>query len=91
VIFNHIKQLKKEGKRITITHMVLKAIGNALRAVPSVNGRIVFERYIPFDKVDVSCLVRLEDGIDLAMARSPDADKKDVFEARLTTEAPVAT
>ena len=74
-----IDEKKAEGKRITITHMVLKAIGNALRAVPSVNGRIVFDRFIPFDKVDVSCLVRLEDGKDLAMARIPDADKKDVF------------
>ena len=74
-----IEENKKLGKRVTITHMVLKAIGNALRAVPSVNGRVVFGRFIPFDKVDVSCLVRLEDGKDLAMARIPDADKKDVF------------
>ena len=76
----YIDEMKKSGKRVTITHMVLKAIGNALRAVPSVNGRIVFGRFIPFEKVDLSCLVRLEEGRDLAMARISDADKKDVFQ-----------
>jgi pyruvate/2-oxoglutarate dehydrogenase complex dihydrolipoamide acyltransferase (E2) component len=76
----YIEEKKVAGKRVTITHIVLKAVGNALRAVPSVNGRIIFGRFIPFDKVDVSCLVRLEEGKDLAMARIADADKKDVFE-----------
>lgn len=46
-----------------------------LKAVPSVNGRIMFGRYIPFTNVDVSCLVNIDNGNDLAMCRIGDADK----------------
>lgn len=45
-----------------------------LKAVPSVNGRILFGRYIPFSTVDVSCLVNIDDGKDLAMCRVTNAD-----------------
>mmetsp|Transcript_71127 Transcript_71127/g.189855 ORF Transcript_71127/g.189855 Transcript_71127/m.189855 type:complete len:384 (-) Transcript_71127:281-1432(-) len=78
--YKYIEKKKGEGKKITVTHMVLKAMANALKSVPTVNGRVVFGRFVPFDTVDISCLVKLDDGKDLAMARISDADKKDVFE-----------
>lgn len=32
----------RTGTRVTITHLVIKALGMALRACPSVNGCVVF-------------------------------------------------
>ena len=66
------------GEKVTITHLVIKAVGEALKAVPDLNGRILFGRFVPFDTVDVACLVSLEDGKDLAKVKICDVDQKSV-------------
>jgi len=71
----YIDDKAKKGVKVTITHLIIKAVASALKAVPSVNGRIMFGRYIPFTNVDVSCLVNIDNGSDLAMCRITDADK----------------
>lgn len=48
------------GRHITVTHVVVKAVGLALRASPQINGRIVLGEYLPAGSVDVGCLVALE-------------------------------
>eukprot|EP00281_Chroomonas_sp_CCMP1168_P009978 CAMPEP_0206258420 /NCGR_PEP_ID=MMETSP0047_2-20121206/25907_1 /ASSEMBLY_ACC=CAM_ASM_000192 /TAXON_ID=195065 /ORGANISM="Chroomonas mesostigmatica_cf, Strain CCMP1168" /LENGTH=362 /DNA_ID=CAMNT_0053685157 /DNA_START=172 /DNA_END=1260 /DNA_ORIENTATION=- len=70
----YIEQKAKQGVHVTITTLVVKAVGNALKAVPSVNGRIVFGQYIPFDSVNVSCLVNIDNGKDLALCSIPNVD-----------------
>ncbi|MBF0118597.1 MAG: 2-oxo acid dehydrogenase subunit E2 [Desulfobacterales bacterium] len=67
---------KVSGKRVTITHLIGKAIAKALKQAPTLNGRIVFGRFIPHKTVDVTFLVSLEGGSDLAKAKIIDADKK---------------
>ncbi len=67
-------------QKVTITHLVGKAVGMALAATPSLNGRIAWGRYIPHDNVAVAFLVALEDGKNLAKAKVTNIDKKSVRE-----------
>lgn len=69
---------ERTGEKVTITALVGRVVGEALKATPSLNGRIVFGRYIPHETVDVSFLVSLEGGNDLAKAKVDDIDKKSV-------------
>lgn len=64
------------GEKVTLTHVVGKAIANALAKTPSLNGRLFLGKYIPHDFVAVTYLVVLEGGKDLAKAKVDDADKK---------------
>jgi pyruvate dehydrogenase E2 component (dihydrolipoamide acetyltransferase) len=67
-------------EKVTVTHLVGKAIAEALRRAPTLNGRIMLGRYIPFDTVDIAFLVALEGGNDLAKAKISDVDKKSIVE-----------
>lgn len=67
-------------EKVTVTHLVGKAIAEALRRAPTLNGRIMLGRYIPFDTVDIAFLVALEGGNDLAKAKICDVDKKSIVE-----------
>ena len=66
------------GEKVTLTHLVGKAVANALAQAPSLNGRIVWGTYVEHKTVDVTYLVVLEGGKDLAKAKVPEADKKTV-------------
>lgn len=67
---------EKTGVKVTITHLIGKAVGEALAAAPTLNGKILFGRFVPFDTVDVTFLVAT-DG-DLGKAKISDVDKKSV-------------
>lgn len=64
------------GERVTITHLVGRAIAQALAVEPSLNGRIRFGKFIPHDEVAITFLVSMEDGSDLAKAKVDNADRK---------------
>ncbi|KAA0156015.1 hypothetical protein FNF29_01433 [Cafeteria roenbergensis] len=72
------------GKHVTVTHLVIKAVGLALRACPQLNGRVVLGEFIPAGSVDVGCLVameREEGGVragDLAYTKILAADRRPV-------------
>jgi len=66
------------GEKVTITHFVGKALANALATAPGLNGRILWGSYIPHDSVDITYLVSLEDGADLAKAKIDHLDRKSV-------------
>ena len=68
------------GEKVTVTHLVGKAIAEALRRAPTLNGRIMLGHYVPFDTVDIAFLVALEGGNDLAKAKICDVDKKSIVE-----------
>lgn len=59
------KKLKQDGTKITLTHVALKAIGNAMSKVPGCSGKITFGKFTPFPTVDVMTLIDM-DGTDLA-------------------------
>lgn len=62
------------GEKVTITHLVGVAVARALAAEPSLNGTIRFGRFVPHDSVDVTFLVTMPDGSDLAKARVDQVD-----------------
>ena len=62
------------GERVTITAFIGAVVGRALRAEPSLNGRIHFGRYIPYDRVNVAFLVQMDDGRNLAQVLVEDVD-----------------
>lgn len=72
----HLRQTT--GEKVTLTHLVGKACGLALKREPMLNGRICLGRYVPHKTVDVSFLVALEEGQDLARAKVREVDQKSV-------------
>jgi pyruvate dehydrogenase E2 component (dihydrolipoamide acetyltransferase) len=68
------------GEKVTVTHLVGKAVGEALKKAPSLNGFLRFGSYVPHETVDVSYLVALEEGANLAKAKVCDVDKKSVVD-----------
>ncbi|MCU0691588.1 MAG: 2-oxo acid dehydrogenase subunit E2 [Polyangiaceae bacterium] len=77
----YMEQLRQEtGEKITITHLVGKAAGQALAQSPSLNGRIVMDRFVPFRTTDVAFLVALEDGNNLGKVKVARVDERSVVE-----------
>jgi pyruvate dehydrogenase E2 component (dihydrolipoamide acetyltransferase) len=64
------------GEKVTVTHLVGKAIAMGLAVAPGLNGRILFGKFIPHSTIDVTWLVALEDGANLAKAKVSDVDKR---------------
>lgn len=64
------------GDKITITHLVGKAVGLAFAASPGLNGRVVLGRFVPFETIDLSFLVVVEGGDELAKVKVRDIDQK---------------
>lgn len=71
---------EETGLKVTITHLVGKAVAVALSRAPGLNGVIRFGRYVRHDSVDISFLVALEEGRNLAKAKIEGLDKKSVTE-----------
>lgn len=69
---------KKTGEKVTITHFVGKACGEALKKAPTLNGYLRFGSYIQHETVDVAFLVALEEGANLAKAKVSSVDEKSV-------------
>lgn len=62
---------------MTLTHICIKSVAVILDVGRKhMNGKIAFGKFIPFDTVDVSCLVNVGNGDDLASVLVTDADKK---------------
>lgn len=59
---------------VTVTAFVGAVVGRALRASPSLNGRIHLGRYIPHEHVNVAFLVQVNDGDNLAQVLIQDID-----------------
>lgn len=73
---DYVKQ--KSGEKVTISHLVGKACGEALKRAPTLNGYLRLGTFIPHETVDIAYLVALEDGANLAKAKVCDVDKKSV-------------
>lgn len=66
------------GEKVTMTHLIGKAVGIALARAPDLNGTIRFGRFVPHTTIDIAFLVTLEDGKNLAKVKVADVDKKSV-------------
>jgi len=71
---------KKTGLKVTITHLVGKAVAVALSRAPGLNGVIRFGKFVRHERVDISFLVALEEGRNLAKAKIDGLDQKSVTE-----------
>ncbi len=77
----YVEHLRKTtGEKITVGHIVGKAAAMAMKSAPGLNGRIVLGKYVPHETVDVTFLVALEDGRDLAKTKIARADEKSITE-----------
>ena len=65
---------QRTGKKLTMTHFVGCAIARAIRATPSINGYIRFGKFIPHQQVNISFLIALEGGKNLANTKVVNAD-----------------
>jgi pyruvate/2-oxoglutarate dehydrogenase complex dihydrolipoamide acyltransferase (E2) component len=80
-VLKYIEHLRVTyGKKITITHLIGRALGLALAQCPDLNGRIFLGKYIPHKSVDVAFLVSVEGGKDLGKFKVCDIDKKTTLE-----------
>ncbi len=78
-VLAYIDRVREEtGVKVSLTHVVGRAVALALHKAPGLNGRIVFGAFKPFPSVNVTYLVALEEGADLAKATIEDADEKGV-------------
>ena len=78
VYLDHLRRLTDE--KITITHFIGKAVGEALKEAPGLNGYLRLGAYVPHKTVDIAYLVALEDGADLAKAKVQHIDQKSVVD-----------
>ena len=67
---------ERTGEKVTITHLVGKAVASALASEPTLNGYIRLGSFVPHDRVALTFLVSMPDGSDLARARIDDIDRK---------------
>jgi pyruvate dehydrogenase E2 component (dihydrolipoamide acetyltransferase) len=70
----------KSGVKVTVTHLVGRAIAIALRDTPDINGRIVGRRLLMRDTVDIFYQVVMDDGRELSGAKIDRADEKDAHD-----------
>ena len=70
----------RTGTRVTVTHLVGKALAHALATNPDVNVRLRRGRFVPRETVDVFFVVSVSDGKELSGAKVVDADRKSVSE-----------
>ncbi|MCB9677786.1 MAG: 2-oxo acid dehydrogenase subunit E2 [Alphaproteobacteria bacterium] len=68
------------GEKVTITHLVGKAVAQALQHAPKLNGVIRFGSFVPRQTIDIAFLVALEEGKNLAKAKVCDYDQKSVVD-----------
>jgi len=66
------------GVKVTVTHLVGRAVAIALRETPDINGRIVGRKLYMRDTVDIFYQVVMDDGKELSGAKIDRVDDKDV-------------
>lgn len=75
-----IDKARAHGHRVTVTHLVGRAIALSLAAVPDFNVRIVGSKLIPRETVDIFYITAVEGGRSLSGVKVESTDKKSVFE-----------
>ncbi len=76
----YIEEARAKGMKVTITHIVGKAMAETLKMAPSLNGRIVRGKFVPHDSIDIAFLISLEEGSDLAKAKIFNVDQKSIHQ-----------
>jgi pyruvate/2-oxoglutarate dehydrogenase complex dihydrolipoamide acyltransferase (E2) component len=86
----YLERLRAEtGVRVTVTHLVARAIALAIRQYPQLNGIVARGRIVLRDTVDIFLQVAIEGGADLSGIKIARADEKSVLEIARETETRV--
>lgn len=82
---------RKTGRRLTLTHVVVKATAIALKACPDANAILRFNQIYLRQSVDIAMLVMMENNgeLDLSSAKIVGADQKSLIEIIDETEKKV--
>jgi len=82
---------QKTGIRLTVTHLLAKAMAEALRRCPDANAILRFNRIYLRKRITISTLVVQTDGgkVDLTSAKIDDAEQKSLREISAELEAAV--
>lgn len=80
---------RDQGVKLTVTHLVGRAVALAIARMPEVNGRFSLGRLLLRDSVDVFFQVATEGGRDLSGAKVEHADRKSAIQiaGELSTKA----
>jgi pyruvate dehydrogenase E2 component (dihydrolipoamide acetyltransferase) len=90
----HIERFREaHGVRLTVTHLVTKAIADAMRRCPDANAILRFNKIYLRDKVTISVLVVQTDQgdgkVDLTAAKIEDADQKSLKDIAAEMQATI--
>src|SRR6476660_5868051 len=70
----------EERPKITVTHLVARAVALALRAHPELNAKVHLGRIVLRDSVDLFLQVSIDGGADLSGVKVERADEKSLSE-----------
>lgn len=77
----YIERIRAEtSAHVTVTHVVGKAVADALALNPHLNTYLSRGRFVPHDSVDIFFVVAVGDGEDLSGVKVKNADQKSVVE-----------
>lgn len=82
-----------DAPRVTVTHLMTRAVGRAMREFPDLNGILRFHKVFLRESVDVTCLASFADDqgkMDLASVRITDADQKNAEEIAVQMDEKLA-
>ena len=82
---------QKTGIRLTLTHLMIKAMAEALRRCPDANAILRFNKIYLRKRITISTLVVQTDGgkVDLTATKIDDAEQKSLREIAAEMEAAV--
>ncbi|CAK66235.1 unnamed protein product (macronuclear) [Paramecium tetraurelia] len=73
----YLQSKQAKDSRVTLTHICIRAVAECISATrKKICGKIVFGKFVEFPTIDVSCLVNIGEGDDLAALLVQNADKK---------------
>jgi pyruvate dehydrogenase E2 component (dihydrolipoamide acetyltransferase) len=84
----YLERLREEtGVRVTVTHLVVRALALAIKRYPTLNGIVARGQVMLRDSVDIFVQVATEGGADLSGAKIAHADAKSALDIARELEA----
>ncbi len=78
---------ERSGQRVTLTHLVGKAVGEVLTRVPEFNRTLVLDTLLEHERADLSILVGLDGGEDVDWVKLEDIGGKAVVDIAREVDA----
>jgi len=79
-LLDFVRAARERGHRVTPTHLAGRAVGMALRTVPDLNVRLIGDRAISRESIDVFFITAVSNGHDLTGTKITSIDEKPAVE-----------